>query len=406
MADDDFSKKKKKKKKDKHGESDFGGGGGFGKSDVGGFGGGGGLGGAYDGGGGGFGDDLGRSGGLSGGGLGGDYDGGLGTFGDGRGLDGGSDFGGGGRGGDRFGGGSDFGGGDRHDRPRSAGSRSPGGGRSPRAGFGLDRETLGPRPTLDQLLAQEREARQKIARDSDQFAEAVRTERGRDDQLEREIRDLEAEVRRVQDQERSLRQEVDTAKAQLQAGREAHRSTDLHDLTASADRAQIHEEVEFLRQKAEDDLKTSSFMQNSNVQLERHNEDLKQQVLRLEQERKIIGSEVAQEKEAAQKEARQLAELRNRVDQIHRQRLANHHQSQQEAYQRHELNRLKQGNQSSTHHEGHSWANHVSTPGGAQEAHQVNILKPPSQAGNPFAGSPQQRGGGYLHGLRGAGQDF
>lgn len=410
--DPDLGKKKKKKKnKDKDdgfGGGDYGGdyGGNYG-GDVGG------LGGALDDfGGGGLGRNSGDMDFGGGGGLGrsrnnsGDFGGGFG----GGGLD---DYGGG-LGGSRSGL-DDYGGGLDYGRKSPKGNRSP---RSPKS-YGNDRfdmhDGLGEAPSLDRVLAKEREIRQQLERESDKFSEAVRTERAQDQRLEQEVNDLQRQSRELEDRERKLRSDVDDAKAQLQAAREAHRGTDLQDLTASADRGHVQDELEFLNRKAEDDEKTLNFMSNSNQQLERHNEDLRQQVLRLERERKIIGAEVTTEREQAKQEARQVAELRNRVEQLRRQRVANHQQNLHEERQKHELNKIKQGAVApAVNVQGHSWAGHVSTPGGQQ----VNAPGPPlggrpvgpgsplapqAPQGSPLAGSPQR---GIVHGLRGSGAEF
>jgi len=246
------------------------------------------------------------------------------------------------------------------DLDRGLGDRGFGAGASTRVEIG-DVADLGENPTFEAIIAQEREIRKQFEQESDQFSQVVRTERANEQQLEQEVHSLAQQVRELQERERSLRSDVDTAKAQLEAARDAHLSTDLDDLTASVDRGQVAEELEFLAQKANDVNYTLDFMQNANSQLERHNDDLRQQVVRLEQERKIIGVEVTQENEAAKVEARQIAELRNMVDKLQRRQAAQSAQQQADLDRQQELNKIKMLSPSEP--QGHSWARHVSTPG-------------------------------------------
>lgn len=257
------------------------------------------------------------------------------------------------------------------------------------------RVALGAATTIEEVVGADRDYRQQLASESDRFAEALRRERDSEGRLEQEVHGLTSELRELKDRDRSLRAEVDNAKAQLQAARQAHRGTDLQDLTAAADRGQVAEELDWLRRKAEDDEKTLAFLTNTSQQLQRHNEDLKAQVGRLERERKIIAGEVQQEREAAKQEERQVAELRNRVEKLRRQTVAQNYHKQEEDAREQKMREIKQGAvmSSAAARPGHSWAHSISTPGAQTQPRAPTGPKPPPNVATAPQGAQQRSPG-------------
>merc|ERR1719401_2697216 len=106
--------------------------------------------------------------------------------------------------------------------------------------------------------------------------------------------------------------------ARLAQVRDEHRSINVDDVSLNTDRAHAAEELAFLQKKVDDDVNTIAFFTRANERLERHNKELATQTTILEQERKNLTREAQRDREAAKREERQLAELRNRVDQLRR----------------------------------------------------------------------------------------
>jgi len=230
-----------------------------------------------------------------------------------------------------------------------------------------------PASAFEAVLAADREVTEDLRREVEHLRELLRAEQDNGLSLEREVRGLYEEKQRLVMEAKQLSAAHHQGMARLAAIREEHRSIDVDEASLHTDRSQAAEELAFLQQKVDDDLNTVVFFSKANDRLERHNKELALQMATLEMERKNLSREAQLDLQAAKREERQLAELRNRADQLRRSKVALHQQSHQARSREDYLREVRRGTAASSPSlqaqkpqaqpaGSHSWASHVSTP--------------------------------------------
>jgi len=361
---------------------------------------------------------------------GGDFDSGWGGDGSAPGFGQGDDFGSSAPQGGDFGGGGGGGvGGDSHTGGGHFGSTSDGGfgggfdaGMPPTLGStmqesqldrlaqdrqGLDGKAIKGDPigSFKAVIAADREVLQQLRREVEELGDIVRREQDEGRDLQNQVRETQDEGHRLSDQEQHLMHGLNSAKGKLTAVREDVRrellvarqgaetrlqvamgeqhNVNLDNLHLQFDLQHVAQELEFLQRKLEDDKRTCDFFAEANRLLHMHNDELDTQLEHLKQERKHLSEEAVKEKDQVKGEERQLAELRNKVAQLRRSKLAAHHELK-EAQSREQMMREMKGGtpqvaaspsgvqapQRQAPAVAHSWAQHVYTPTGPHGANQ------------------------------------
>eukprot|EP00405_Crypthecodinium_cohnii_P033899 CAMPEP_0206529716 /NCGR_PEP_ID=MMETSP0325_2-20121206/2753_1 /ASSEMBLY_ACC=CAM_ASM_000347 /TAXON_ID=2866 /ORGANISM="Crypthecodinium cohnii, Strain Seligo" /LENGTH=433 /DNA_ID=CAMNT_0054025657 /DNA_START=136 /DNA_END=1433 /DNA_ORIENTATION=- len=258
------------------------------------------------------------------------------------------------------------------------------------------RQGSDPRKSFEAVIAADREVVQQLRREVDDIADIVRREQDEGRQLQRLAHEKQDETARLQQQEKTLLESLTAAKKKLQSVRETvraelvtarqsaearfqvavgdHQNVNLAHLSLHNDLLQASQELALLQEKLDDDRRTCDHFHQANKLLQVHNAELDHQLEHLKIERKQLTEEVLKEKEGVKRDERELAELRNKVAQLRRSCLVEHHERLQKASKDEALAAMKgrdaavRGAQPTRPHDhgGHSWSAHVFNPTGPQ----------------------------------------
>eukprot|EP00929_Paragymnodinium_shiwhaense_P090670 TRINITY_DN50824_c0_g1_i1.p1 TRINITY_DN50824_c0_g1~~TRINITY_DN50824_c0_g1_i1.p1 ORF type:complete len:845 (+),score=163.50 TRINITY_DN50824_c0_g1_i1:64-2598(+) len=175
---------------------------------------------------------------------------------------------------------------------------------------------------FESVVAADRAVARQMEREVVDLEEELRHVNEARQQLERQVQQERRDAERTTDERSKLEQQMADSRRKLADMREDRRALNLESISLGRDRAHFSEELSFLRRLAGDEAKSLEIILAANQLLERSCQDLEVHTAQLEVQRKELAQAVIAEKELLRQNERQNAELRNRLERARREHAA------------------------------------------------------------------------------------
>lgn len=195
---------------------------------------------------------------------------------------------------------------------------------------------------FEAVIAADREASRRLQREVDDLEGELRQVHKELDQLEQRAQHDRRDGEDMVEQRRQLERQLREAKQRLAELHEERRTVNLEGISLHRDRKHFSEELAFLRHMGDDEEQALEAIRRANHFLEKSYRDLEVHTEQLEQQRACLLREVANERELVRQEERQTAEMRTRLERMRREQVAAA-TDRREAYAREQKVRAMQG---------------------------------------------------------------
>eukprot|EP00916_Digyalum_oweni_P003930 GHVL01007005.1.p1 GENE.GHVL01007005.1~~GHVL01007005.1.p1 ORF type:complete len:614 (+),score=148.41 GHVL01007005.1:796-2637(+) len=174
--------------------------------------------------------------------------------------------------------------------------------------------------TIESMIESDKRLTRTLKNDIDYHADDLRRMDQSSDTLQRELVHERAELERQLERKRDFERQVYNMRLELDKMKEERRKVDIERISTSRDMNHYQEEIIFMRQQIEDINADISLMHESNKMLETNYKGAEIRVGHLERSRREILTSVKAEKDLLAKEEREIAQMKNQLDRLRREK--------------------------------------------------------------------------------------
>jgi len=280
--------------------------------------------------------------------------------------------------------------------PSSFGLGPPGSGglSKPRLGtedygsrYSLDRHTpqegLATATHLEGLIEADKKMARALQQEIDQMEDELRHLESLSEQIERETATEGRELDRQVAQVRDLDSKIEDARTDLAKHKDDRRQVNLAHISLQQDREHYQEELQYTEKVVAEAQRDVTQLQQTLQVLDKQYRQAQSRTEHLERNRKTVAGQVTDEKEALRREERELAEMKNSLQQMQRSQRSKQDQDMMDQHRDGIVREFQRPRQTELQHDtdyrgrqGHSWGAQLS--GAKAEA--------PGPTGHSFAG--------------------
>jgi len=172
------------------------------------------------------------------------------------------------------------------------------------------------------VLATDREVSQSIRRELHDLGMELQQVQDVESQVQKQTKQQQEKHQHMAQRQRQLERQVQEAKQHLHALCEARRAVSIESLSLRRDRCHLAEELTFLQRLAEDEERAVAKLHGVNDFLETCHHDRRAHSGFVDQQRRDLVRQLSEERELVRSAERENAEMRNRLERVHREQLA------------------------------------------------------------------------------------